>query len=255
MGTHIHPKQMSRVLDSSSSSSSSEDIPIAKLAQNLKNENDSKKSTQASSSDSWSSDSSDDEPIVKKAKKQINKNNSTTKKSSSNNTNNVKKPKKEKDSSSSSSSDDEPLSQKLARQKNQVKKKQTKEKLTKKALAKIEEEEERNQYKWWLEPPLPKGKKWKTLQHNGPLFAPPYQKHNVKMLYDGEPIDLDAGAEELATFYSMYLESAHVKKDVFNKNFFKAFKQELNKNRSSKDPHPIQKFELCDFRPIRAHLM
>ena len=122
----------------------------------------------------------------------------------------------------------------------------------------------------WLEAPLPKGKKWKTLVHNGVLFAPPYEPHGIRMRYDGKPVDLPgafcrrrtlqphstlrssrlfspphlslslwrtfvrsfvrsfacaADAEELATFYSMYLESLHVKKPIFNKNFFKAFKE------------------------------
>ena len=42
----------------------------------------------------------------------------------------------------------------------------------------------------WLEAPLPKGKKWKTLVHNGVLFAPPYEPHGIRMRYDGKPVDL-----------------------------------------------------------------
>lgn len=46
--------------------------------------------------------------------------------------------------------------------------------------------------KWWrgelTGPPSPD--KWQTLQHNGPVFAPPYEAHGVKLLYEGEEVDL-----------------------------------------------------------------
>ena len=45
-------------------------------------------------------------------------------------------------------------------------------------------------WKWWLDEKLPKGVKWKTLEHNGVVFPPDYEPHGVKMLYDNEPVDV-----------------------------------------------------------------
>jgi hypothetical protein len=61
------------------------------------------------------------------------------------------------------------------------------------------QEDEIPEYKWWLEEPLPPGKKWRTLkvsvhvcgggvdddarcvlQHNGVLFALPYKPHGIE---------------------------------------------------------------------------
>lgn len=48
-------------------------------------------------------------------------------------------------------------------------------------------------YEWWKEEePLPEGKKWRHLEHNGVIFPPKYEPHGVKMLYDGEPVELNA---------------------------------------------------------------
>lgn len=32
--------------------------------------------------------------------------------------------------------------------------------------------------------------KWQTLEHHGVLFPPEYEPHRIKMLYDGQPVDL-----------------------------------------------------------------
>ncbi|CAD6246692.1 unnamed protein product [Miscanthus lutarioriparius] len=40
------------------------------------------------------------------------------------------------------------------------------------------------------------GKKWTTLEHNGVIFPPPYKPHGVKMLYNGQPVDLTPEQEE-----------------------------------------------------------
>lgn len=47
---------------------------------------------------------------------------------------------------------------------------------------------------------LPSGdgqKKWKTLEHNGVIFPPPYKRHGVKILYQGKPVDLTPEQEEV----------------------------------------------------------
>ena len=35
-----------------------------------------------------------------------------------------------------------------------------------------------------------KGQKWTTLEHIGVIFPPPYKPHGVKIIYNGNPIDL-----------------------------------------------------------------
>ena len=50
---------------------------------------------------------------------------------------------------------------------------------------------------------LPSGdgqKKWKTLEHNGVIFPPPYKRHGVKILYQGKPVDLTPEQEEVLFF-------------------------------------------------------
>jgi DNA topoisomerase-1 len=41
------------------------------------------------------------------------------------------------------------------------------------------------------------GKKWSTLEHNGVIFPPPYSPHGVKMLYNGQPVELTPAQEEV----------------------------------------------------------
>ncbi len=67
-----------------------------------------------------------------------------------------------------------------------------------------------------------RGRKWTSLQHRGPLFAPPYKPlpGNVKLLYDGKPVKLSKNAEEAAGFYAKFVGSAYAKKPKFRKNFF-----------------------------------
>lgn len=65
--------------------------------------------------------------------------------------------------------------------------------------------------------------KWKFLEHKGPLFAPPYERlpKSVVFRYDGKPMRLSRDAEEIAGFYSRFIEHDYTTKEVFNNNFFK----------------------------------
>jgi DNA topoisomerase I len=45
------------------------------------------------------------------------------------------------------------------------------------------------------------GRKWTTLVHNGVIFPPPYSPHGVKMLYNGQPVDLTPEQEEVKYFW------------------------------------------------------
>jgi DNA topoisomerase-1 len=105
--------------------------------------------------------------------------------------------------------------------------------------------------KWWLEDPLPAGKKWVTFKHNGPIFPDPYIPHKVPLVYDGKDIPLKPEQEEIATWYAALLHSDHVHKDKFNSNFFKQYKPILHKTPEGK---VVEDFKKLDFRKIRAFL-
>lgn len=49
---------------------------------------------------------------------------------------------------------------------------------------------------WWDAPSPPEGCQWRTMEHAGVSFPPPYEPHNIKMLYNGEPVDLTPPQEE-----------------------------------------------------------
>ncbi|EKM54686.1 uncharacterized protein PHACADRAFT_96904 [Phanerochaete carnosa HHB-10118-sp] len=124
------------------------------------------------------------------------------------------------------------------------------------AKAKKQEEEEEDVYKWWEQQQAngDGSEKWQTLEHNGVYFPPPYEPlpANIKMKYNGKPVNLSSVAEEVAGFYAALLETEHAKDAIFNKNFFEDFLQVLKKD-SPRDGTKITKFELCDFRPMYEH--
>ena len=97
--------------------------------------------------------------------------------------------------------------------------------------------------------------KWRTMQHNGVLFPPPYVSHGKKLLYgpDKTPIDLTTEGEEVASFYAAMLETEYIKDAAFNKNFFRDFQKVLNSSlRPGDPPHAVQDLKLCDFSLIAA---
>ncbi|ONK70111.1 uncharacterized protein A4U43_C05F30370 [Asparagus officinalis] len=88
------------------------------------------------------------------------------------------------------------------------------------------------------------GQKWMTLEHNGVIFPPPYKPHGVKMLYNGQPVDLTPEQEEVATMFAVMKDTDYATKPTFIKNFMMDWREILGKK------HIIKKFELCDFTPI-----
>ena len=92
-------------------------------------------------------------------------------------------------------------------------------------------------------------KKWTTLVHNGPMFPPPYEKHNVPVVYQGQEIVLDTDAEEIATMYAKLTESEYIKSKIFNKNFWRDWHAILGKD------HPIQNLADVDFSLIYNYLL
>ncbi|PKA53641.1 DNA topoisomerase 1 [Apostasia shenzhenica] len=88
------------------------------------------------------------------------------------------------------------------------------------------------------------GQKWTTLVHNGVIFPPAYQSHGIKMLYNGQPVALTPGQEEVATMFAVMKDTDYATKPKFIENFMNDWRPILGKN------HVIKKFELCDFTPI-----
>jgi DNA topoisomerase-1 len=123
------------------------------------------------------------------------------------------------------------------------------------------EDEEDEEHRWWEGVKNEDDSiKWKTLEHNGVIFAPPYEPlpKNVKLLYDGKPVDLHVEAEEVASFFGSMLNSTqNVENPVFQTNFFTDFKDIIKKTGGAKDLKgnkvEIKEFAKLDFKPIFDH--
>ena len=106
---------------------------------------------------------------------------------------------------------------------------------------------------WWDAKEPPEGCQWETMEHAGVSFPEAYVPHNIKLLYEGKPVDLTPSQEEAATFFAamdpegMHLGNPKTAK-IFIKNFFTDFKAILGKK------HFIKDFTKCDFEPIRKYL-
>mmetsp|Transcript_2140 Transcript_2140/g.3225 ORF Transcript_2140/g.3225 Transcript_2140/m.3225 type:complete len:630 (-) Transcript_2140:370-2259(-) len=85
---------------------------------------------------------------------------------------------------------------------------------------------------------------WTTLRHNGVLFPPEYEPHNVKILYDGKPVTLNSEQEEVATMFAVMKDTDYMNKQIFLDNFWEGFKEVLGKS------HVIKCLSKCDFTPI-----
>lgn len=115
-------------------------------------------------------------------------------------------------------------------------------------------DEEKDEYKWWEDEKFGEGdERWQSLEHNGVLFPPPYQRlpDYVRLYYDGKPVTLSAEAEEVAGFYAALLALDHAKNPVFNKNFFEDFVKVIHDTAGS--DVAIEEFEKCDFSKMHAY--
>ncbi|ODV62487.1 DNA topoisomerase 1 ASCRUDRAFT_32944 [Ascoidea rubescens DSM 1968] len=159
------------------------------------------------------------------------------------------KPKSKSKSKVKKESDDKKTLTKLQKEEaKRIKEEEKKKKL---------EEKEKNTYKWWEneEEGDKDGEiKWQTLEHNGVMFPPEYEPlpSNVKLYYDGKPVDLPPKVEEVAGFFAALIETEYGKNPIFQKNFFRDFK-DLIKKHNSKNPDDkisIESFDKCDFTKI-----
>ncbi|KAH9263474.1 hypothetical protein BASA83_013139 [Batrachochytrium salamandrivorans] len=114
-----------------------------------------------------------------------------------------------------------------------------------------DEEDEENEYKWWLDQDKDTSVKWTTLCHNGPVFAPMYVPHGVQMKYNGSSIRLSPASEEVASFFAAVVGTDWGNNVTFQQNFFRDFLLVLKEE----DPScPIKSFSKCDFTPITEYL-
>jgi DNA topoisomerase I len=118
-------------------------------------------------------------------------------------------------------------------------------------------EDDEEEYRWWEMMESDDSVKWRTLEHNGVLFPPPYEvlPKDVKLLYDGIPVNLHVEAEEVAGFFGAMLNSTHnVTNPVFQKNFFNDFKDVLKRTGGAKDQQgnkvDIKEFSKLNFDRI-----
>ncbi|KAI1774132.1 hypothetical protein F4818DRAFT_94532 [Hypoxylon cercidicola] len=120
------------------------------------------------------------------------------------------------------------------------------------------EDDEEAEYRWWDAPKKEDDSvKWTTLEHNGVLFPPAYEPlpKNVKLVYNGTPVNLHVEAEEVAGFFGSMLNSTHnVENPIFQKNFFADFKEILNRTGGATDRNgkkvDIKEFAKLDFQAI-----
>ncbi|KAJ8117338.1 hypothetical protein ONZ43_g4233 [Nemania bipapillata] len=119
------------------------------------------------------------------------------------------------------------------------------------------EDDEEEEYRWWDQAKSDDSVKWQTLEHNGVLFPPEYEPlpKNVKLVYNGTPVNLSVEAEEVAGFFGAMLNSTHnVENPVFQKNFFNDFKDVLKRTGGAKDRQgskvDIKDFSKLDFQQI-----
>nr|XP_023679365.1 DNA topoisomerase I, mitochondrial-like isoform X1 [Paramormyrops kingsleyae]XP_023679366.1 DNA topoisomerase I, mitochondrial-like isoform X1 [Paramormyrops kingsleyae] len=116
-----------------------------------------------------------------------------------------------------------------------------------------DKKDEDDKWKWWEEGCSHDGKKWKTLEHKGPLFPPEYEPlpENVSFYYNGEHVQLSPATEEVATFYAKMLEHEYTTKEVFQKNFFADWREEM----TDEERGLIRSLSKCDFREIHQYFL
>ncbi len=92
------------------------------------------------------------------------------------------------------------------------------------------------------------GKQWDVMIHNGPMFAPLYEPHNIPIIINGVKHQLGGLAEEYITMYARYIDTDYVKKPRFNKNFLHDWKKTLPNHIK------VNSMEEVDASNIKKHL-
>ncbi|PKS06371.1 hypothetical protein jhhlp_007119 [Lomentospora prolificans] len=235
----------------------SDDAPLSKSAKKINNV---AKKTPVKKAVKEESDSDDDKPLAKPAAKRKSvgsasaKATNGVKKQESDSDAPLKKPKK-----AAAATKGKPAAKATAKAtpaKKAVKAVKAESKDQSEAPEDAEEE-----YEWWNAPKKEDDSiKWTTLEHNGVLFPPEYTPlpSNVKLYYDGKPVNLSVEAEEVAWFFGSMLHSTHnVENPVFQKNFFTDFKETLKQTGGATDKQgnkvDINEFAKLDFTKIHEY--
>ena len=103
-------------------------------------------------------------------------------------------------------------------------------------------------YNWNLYQMVGGGKpQWTVLQHNGPMFPPPYEPHKVPIVIANKEYILNPEAEEYATMFARFIGTKYMELNKFKTNFWKDFKSLISNL-------PAQNIDDIDFLPIKKHL-
>ncbi|CRG97882.1 topoisomerase I, putative [Plasmodium gallinaceum] len=116
--------------------------------------------------------------------------------------------------------------------------------------------------RWWEKIDDQTDTQWQYLEHRGIIFSPPYVQHNIPIFYKSIKTELNAKAEELATYWCSVIGSDYCTKEKFILNFFKTFINSLEKdniirqeNENKLKKGDISNFKFIDFMPIKDHLV
>lgn len=98
------------------------------------------------------------------------------------------------------------------------------------------------------------GKQWDELVHNGPMFAPLYEPHNIPIIINNRKYELSNLAEEYITMYARYLNTEYTTNpkisNRFNRNFLNDWKKVLPKHITANSFNMND----VDVRDIKKHL-
>jgi DNA topoisomerase-1 len=83
------------------------------------------------------------------------------------------------------------------------------------------------------------------------LFPPNYAPHGVKLLYNGQPVELSAEQEECATWYAAMKDTDYGQDPKFQENFFEDWRRMLATTAEGK---VVKEFKKCDFSRIAEHV-
>jgi DNA topoisomerase-1 len=96
------------------------------------------------------------------------------------------------------------------------------------------------------------GKQWDVLYHNGPMFVPLYEPHNIPVIINGNKYQLSGLAEEYITMYARYIDTDYIKNiriaNKFNKNFLHDWRKTLPNNIK------VSSMEEVNVSDIKKHL-
>jgi len=100
--------------------------------------------------------------------------------------------------------------------------------------------------------------KWKTLQHNGILFPPPFESKGITVKIKGEKVSLDLLQEEMIYQWAKKKDTPYVQDKVFQKNFVADFAATLPqkfKNISYSDIDFTDAYKIADKEKDARELM